>query len=134
MRAPLISAVAFGLAGGLLGVLAIALLDGNRVEDDPRVLASALAYALPASLSGALVGPVLARCSMGAWAAIAGIGAMVAASFLFGIELAIAGPRLGLSVSTSFWSAIHTLLWMLALAFVLGAVAGWSTWRWLRRE
>jgi len=134
VRARLVSAGAFGLAGLLLGLVVIARLDGDRVVENPLVLASALAFALPACLSGVLLAPLFERCSTGIQAALLGIAATVVASFLLGIELALAGPHLGLSVGTSFASAIHTLLWAPVLAFVLGAVAGWSAWHWLRRE
>ena len=132
MRARLVSAGAFGLAALLVGFVAMVLIGGLTLATVPIALASALAFALPSSLAGAVFAPLIANRTHGLHAALGGIVITVVAAFLFGAMLSLFG------LTMSFGTSVQGLLLVLAmgsgLAIVTGAITGWSVWHWLRPE
>ena len=133
MRERLVSAGAFGLAAFLLGLGVVALLDPQRVSESPVTLAPALAFSVPAALSGFLLAPLVTRGSSGIQAVVAGVGVTLVAAVLFGVELALVGT-FGISVGISVPGLLALLAIGSSLALLLGAVAGWCVWRGLHRE
>ena len=132
-RSRIATAGAFGLAALLVGFVMITLLDHRHVASNPVALTSALAFAIPGFLSGALLAPLVTNRGTGLQATIAGIGVTATAAFLFGVEMSLFGSFVGLSIGVSFVGMFRVVAISSAVAVLLGALTGWSVWRRIRR-